>query len=329
MHSLSVDVVIPVRNGAKTIKKTLLSVLSQIDLPNRIIVVDDGSTDNTVALVSGIGSQLIEVIKTAPIGVSHARNTGVRASNADLVAFLDADDCWHPSKLRLQIQCLAANPNAAVAYCGDIFRSPSGQISKQRRPVLQGQIFLQVLAGGNAGHSSNIVVRRRALNRICSYDEALDFGEDRDLILRLARSYTFVYCPEFLTYIFENPESVTRRPVDEGRAAKQILHELSVYEKWIRNVPIPFSIVQSYRKRIISCAIRQKYGLRWLLDVRKELHLRSPVMLRKLWCNHVTFSAWITVAALAFVGRQLLATTWIQNHTISNPKLPTLRNIFQ
>src|SRR5689334_22261940 len=94
----TVDVVIPVRDGAKTILQALDSVLRQTEPPTRIIVVDDCSQDDTAHIVAAADNSLIQLVSTPPFGISHARNVGIEASRAELIAFLDSDDRWHPDK---------------------------------------------------------------------------------------------------------------------------------------------------------------------------------------------------------------------------------------
>ena len=101
------DVVIPVFNGVETIGDALTSVLNQQgDWVHRIIVIDDGSSDNTAKLVQDIGSPLIEIVSTPNQGVAKARNLGIEISAAEWIAFLDADDVWMPCKAENQIRYL-------------------------------------------------------------------------------------------------------------------------------------------------------------------------------------------------------------------------------
>src|SRR5262245_6496134 len=98
---MKVSVAIPTYNSARFIQTTLKSVLSQSVAPNEILVVDDGSTDETVAILSSYGSS-IRVIRQSNQGVAAARNALARHVNGDLVAFLDHDDLWHPRYLETQ-----------------------------------------------------------------------------------------------------------------------------------------------------------------------------------------------------------------------------------
>lgn len=116
--SATVSVVIPVHNGAATIEAALTSVLHQTRQPTEIIVVDDGSTDATAATVKRITSSKIPV-RLIPMntnrGPAVARNVGWDAASGDFIAFLDADDVWHPQKLEIQLPAMEASPDVMMS----------------------------------------------------------------------------------------------------------------------------------------------------------------------------------------------------------------------
>jgi glycosyltransferase involved in cell wall biosynthesis len=167
--SQCVDVVIPVYNGEETIRDTLTSVLNQQgDWVHRIIVIDDGSSDNTAKLVQDIGSPLIEIVSTPNQGVAKARNLGIEISTAEWIAFLDADDVWIPSKLEDQLRmakkhdvefvCSSANANSLMASCC---------------------INPQLLARGNFVATSSVLVKRSVLTQIQPvFTPGMSFAED-------------------------------------------------------------------------------------------------------------------------------------------------------
>lgn len=164
-----VDVVIPVFNGRETISTALASVLAQQDdWVHRIIVVDDGSSDDTAQVVRGLGSPLIELVRTSNQGVARARNLGIEKSTAEWVAFLDADDVWMPGKL--QAQLAAAQEHGAGFVCGAVSAlsvMPSGAISAQ------------VLARGNFVATSSVLVQRSVLLQIPPvFTPGMSFAED-------------------------------------------------------------------------------------------------------------------------------------------------------
>jgi len=164
-----VDVVIPVYNGVETILDALSSVLNQQgDWIHRIIVVDDGSSDNTAKLVQDLGSPLIEIVSTPNQGVAKARNLGIEMSTAEWIAFLDADDVWMPSKLGNQFRmaqehdvefvCSSVSSNSLMASC---------------------RINPQLLARGNFVATSSVLVKRSVLNRIQPvFTPGMSFAED-------------------------------------------------------------------------------------------------------------------------------------------------------
>ena len=301
--SASVDVVIPSRNGAATIVPALESVLNQSVLPRRIIVVDDGSDDGTAALAAGLDSPLIEVITTPAIGVSHARNVGIQASRATFVAFLDCDDQWHPEKLRRQLQVFAANERAVVVVCGHAVLNPSMAPKAVYMPHLRGRVFRDLVAGSGAICPSIVMVRRAALLRAGGFDERLNFGEDDDLWLRLAKEHEFDTSADVLSYVMANPDSVTRRQLDESHVAEMLLQYVSVFERRCADDPIPFTLVQRLRKLLVRTAMLRRLSIRWLLEVRAQLAHRAPRLSRKIWPNHASFVAWVMVAVVARIVR--------------------------
>src|SRR4051812_47467284 len=101
----TVSVIIPVYNGAAFITRAIDSALQQSHRPSEIIVVNDGSTDATLDVLAPYGGRIV-LISIANGGVSNARNVGIAASTGELLAFLDADDSWHPNKLQMQVAAL-------------------------------------------------------------------------------------------------------------------------------------------------------------------------------------------------------------------------------
>jgi glycosyltransferase involved in cell wall biosynthesis len=105
-----VSVIIPVYNGEKYLLEAIESVFSQTYRPTEIIVVDDGSTDNTAKLLASISGQIRSFYQSNS-GPAAARNTGIHNSNGELISFLDADDYWAPNKLNIQVECLLKHPH--------------------------------------------------------------------------------------------------------------------------------------------------------------------------------------------------------------------------
>lgn len=116
--SSNVSVIIPCYNSAKFIKKTLNSVLDQIYKPLEILVIDDGSTDETRAILEGYSSHVRILChpNNVNLGIGASLNLGVQETKTDLIAFLDSDDLWHPTKLGEQVKIFTTCPNVGLSY---------------------------------------------------------------------------------------------------------------------------------------------------------------------------------------------------------------------
>jgi len=137
---LSLSVVIPSFNRAHFLPRAIESVRSQIEAGDEIIVVDDGSTDNTESVVNQIGDARIRYIRQAKAGAGAARNRGVREATGDLIAFQDSDDEWLPGKAALQREFLAAHPDILFCFT-DLGRDYGGT----RHALLRGGLWHQDL----------------------------------------------------------------------------------------------------------------------------------------------------------------------------------------
>jgi glycosyltransferase involved in cell wall biosynthesis len=195
-----VSVVIPAYNATNFLAETLASVFAQTVPPAEIIVVDDGSTDDTAGIARDLG---VTVISRANGGISAARNTGVRAARSEYVALLDADDLWMPEKLEVQVAALAAATvpsfsftdfhtfdsrgiraarselRAHPAFRRTVGRAPSGTnvvvSASERRPVLPDMYFVP----------SSAIIRRADVLAAGGFDESLRGCEDTEFFLRL------------------------------------------------------------------------------------------------------------------------------------------------
>ena len=182
--------VIPVRNGEAFIGDAVASVLGQTYARLECIVVNDGSTDGTGQVLSDMAdSRLTVVDRTGSGSVSAARNAGCDHSTGDLIAFLDADDVWHPDKLARQIALFRRRPNLGIAWCGYVITEPDlepiSEIRPQRRYMdLQSCVLLE---GNGILLSSTGIVSRGALESVGGFDESLSVSADLDFAERVVR----------------------------------------------------------------------------------------------------------------------------------------------
>jgi glycosyltransferase involved in cell wall biosynthesis len=203
-----VSVVIPAYNGEATIDETLRSVRAQTHRRLEIIIVDDGSRDGTVETVLAHAAidPRVSVMRQPNAGVAAARNTGWRSAAAELIAFVDADDLWAPTKIARQLEAIdAGGGRAGLAYTWYARIDPDSRvIGIGHRPNAQGQVLQDIFRGNFIGNGSAALIRRAVLEEVGGFDPGLRARgaqgcEDFSIYFRIAENYDFALVPEPLT----------------------------------------------------------------------------------------------------------------------------------
>lgn len=193
----AVSVIIPVFNRACSLESTLLSVLDQSFENYELIVVDDGSTDNTPALLRKYPQIRLHRWQDNR-GVSAARNQGIRMARGEWICFLDSDDRWAANKLHAQVEWMAAHPECPACYTDEIWIRNGVRVNpKNKHRKYSGDIFRQCLPLCIISPSS-VMIRASVLAVIGGFDPDLAACEDYDLWLRLASRYRVDFIPEKL-----------------------------------------------------------------------------------------------------------------------------------
>ncbi|HLV01181.1 MAG TPA: glycosyltransferase, partial [Acidobacteriota bacterium] len=205
----TVSVIIPCFNSARFVAEAVNSVLKQTRPPDEIIVVDDGSTDDTADVLNRFKGQ-ISYIRQENRGPSTARNTGIQAATGELICFLDADDIWLPEKLERQLDFITQNLDVGLLFTDEEeIEAASGRVlqpsllsSRKRfeRPNLPGYVSnaVEQLLLENFIPTSTVMTRRSCLKVSGLFDEKLQVSEDRDLWTRLAANFPVAVLPEVL-----------------------------------------------------------------------------------------------------------------------------------
>ena len=180
-----VSVIVPTYNRGWVIGEAVDSVLAQQYSNYELIVVDDGSTDDTAAVLNAYGSR-VRLLRQKNKGVSAARNAGIRSAAGSLIAFLDSDDLWLPSKLSQQVLFFEEHPDALVCQTEETWIRNGVRVNpRKRHRKPSGMIFEPSLELCLVSPSA-VMMRRSLFDRVGLFDESLPACEDYDLWLRIS-----------------------------------------------------------------------------------------------------------------------------------------------
>ncbi len=190
----AISVIVPAYNAERTILETIGSLQWQTFSDFEMIVIDDGSTDRTLARVNTVRDARLKVFSYENAGVSIARNRGLQHAQGDFITFIDADDLWTPNKLECQFAALSECQKAGVAYSRTCFMDEQGKTFHVDNMTLpQGDVYAKLLTKNFLlSPGSNPLIRRQAFESANGFDSSLTHGEDWDLYLRLAARWEFV-----------------------------------------------------------------------------------------------------------------------------------------
>jgi glycosyltransferase involved in cell wall biosynthesis len=222
-----ISVIIPAHNVERFIGRTLTSVLNQTHRALEVVVVDDGSTDQTAAVIGAMAEQdrRVRLIRTENLGVSAARNTAIANARGTLIAPIDADDIWHPEKLARQLAVLrASGPNVGVVYCWSV------GIDEHERVILPtwnnstavGNVLRDIVVSGIAGNGSTPLIRRNYIAAVGGYDVNLTLCEDWKFYTALAGVCEFAVVPEYLTGYRLRDESASMNVLSMEKAIEMV-----------------------------------------------------------------------------------------------------------
>ncbi len=231
----SISVIVPTYNSAATLPSAIESIRLQ-DWPElEIIVVDDGSVDDTPAVLNEISASDIHIIRQPNMGPGAARNRGLEMAQGKWVAFLDADDLWLPGKLAAQMELLREDSSLAFCYTDSLHKSPDGSevIHKARR--VADSVFADLLLGPQFDLPT-VIVRRDCFERVGRFEPEFRTGEDWDMWLRLAADYPSCYVPRPLV-VYHVSGDPNKYPLDlhercRIRIVSRILSRSETIRKW-------------------------------------------------------------------------------------------------
>lgn len=228
-----VSVVIPTYNRAATLMRSIQSVTGQSYSEWELIIVDDGSTDNTRELVESAARQdaRIRYIHCPENkGQAKARNTGIQEAQGEFIAFQDSDDCWMPEKLKRQMALMEAHPEYGLVY-GQVVYDEAGVLSAPYPPMDAGEQVFESCLKRNLIGTPTMLVRKTVFDRIGLFDSSLPALEDYELALRITRSYAAGFIADPVLTAYKSADSVSR---DLGKHLISNCMILRKYEKELK-----------------------------------------------------------------------------------------------
>jgi glycosyltransferase involved in cell wall biosynthesis len=219
MSMISISVIIPAYNAESFIAETLNSVLTQTHRDLEVIVIDDGSTDQTPKIIEKIAREDARVclVLQQNAGVAAARNAGIRVAKGEWLAFLDADDIWHPEKLEKQLLCFQkSDKTVGLVYCWSILIKENSDLTGGYIAFsFQGDVGYALTYLNFIGNASAPLIRRSVVEDVGGFDFALKEQqaqgcEDWEFYMRIAERYKFNVVPEFLMSYRQQSSAMSR-----------------------------------------------------------------------------------------------------------------------
>lgn len=237
-----ISVIIPLYNKEQHIERTLDSILSQTHSPFEIVVIDDGSTDESATLVETYESSKVRLIRQENQGVSMARNNGIKAATGDYVAFIDADDSWDRHFLEEINTLINFFPSASVYTTGYQFivggdRYVDPKIRPARpieRPRLLNDFFEIGSKGALPFMMSSFCARRSAFDYFGYFPVGEPMGEDQDVFAKAAITCDIAYSPRILSFYHldaDNRACIANPPKEECPFSRRLHNWAQQYEK--------------------------------------------------------------------------------------------------
>lgn len=191
-NSMNISLIIPSFNRSSLLKRALLSVFEQTLLPDEIIVVDDGSTDNTANMLRDYFPQVTYLYQENS-GVSSARNLGIKHSTGDWIALLDSDDTWIKNKLEQQVTKLKQAHEIKICHTEEIWIRNDIRVNAMNKHKKSGGWIFEQCLPLCAMSPSSIMIHRSIFDELGFFDESLPACEDYDLWLRISNCYPVLF----------------------------------------------------------------------------------------------------------------------------------------
>lgn len=269
MKEFSFSIIVPSFNAANTLPETLASIVPQLSEHDEIIVVDDGSTDETPDVMEGWSTSRVRYVRQANSGgPASPRNRGIREANGSLIALFDSDDIMLPGKLEATRQAFSHYPDAGLLFTNFSTIDELGNVLSSR--FLDSYTFTgpfcakdeacvrieppeayRALGSENYIGTSGVVIPRKVFDRLGGFDESLTNGDDRDLWFRVTRQEVVLFLPDCY-----HAYRIGSSSISKGSARKRTPSKIKVLERQLDN-PLDDEFARSIRSLVSDnyCAL--------------------------------------------------------------------------
>ncbi|MTJ06623.1 glycosyltransferase [Anabaena sp. UHCC 0204] len=252
-----ISVVIPAYNCEKTITKTVESVINQTFTDWELIIINDGSEDSTLKIISQIHDSRIKVFSFENAGGNVSRNRGLKYAVGEFVSFLDADDIWTADKLASQLKALEENPQIAVAYSWTDYIDENDEfLGSGGRITVKGDVYDKLLATNFLENGSNPLIKRESLISLAGFDESLTAAQDWDMWLRLAAKFEFVCVPSVQILYRISKKSVSTNLDRQEKSCLLVIDKAYQFRPPKQNFNLNSSLANLYK--YLTCKALQK-----------------------------------------------------------------------
>jgi glycosyltransferase involved in cell wall biosynthesis len=290
-----VSVIVPAYNAERTISKTLHSVVTQSYTNIEIIVVDDGSEDNTASVVRSFSRRdsRIQLFQQPNLGVARARNLGIENSSGELIATIDADDIWFQQFIEKLVFCMKeAGPSVGLAYTWSLDIDEEDRFTGEfRASRIEGEVYATLLTHNFIGNASASLIRRECIEKAGNYDSGFMQAnaqgcEDWDLYLLIARYYLVRVVPEFLVGYRRAKASMSTQYNKMARSHNYMLNRIRSQNNNIPNLLYRLSRLNLYLYFAYDCcALGQKDEIRYWIKRAFTINVLFTLLNYRIYCT--------------------------------------------
>lgn len=264
---MKVSIIIPTYNRAGSLKGAIKSVLNQTFQDFELIIVDDGSSDNTKKVVESFQSDKIKYIyQENSGGAAGPKNTGIKESQGEYIAILDSDDQWLPEKLEKQIIFFEENPEISVVGCNFLING-----KREYKIPEYKSLFKRMLVTDDMGPGSIMVYKREVFDRVGLFDEKLKSSQDKEMRIRLAREYKFGFVREPLVSYHIGHDNISSLGLSIEKREKDWEYIFNKYKKYYQEDKKLYSDKLRYDgTRYMLLGLANKARKSFLLSIKKN-----------------------------------------------------------